>query len=154
MIKLAKSNADTQGLTIRNAKSNANKLVIPKYPLDQIACKLESEIVEVKLEKIESSTTGLNNVTYQGILDRGYRTESGAIVSKINLHNPSSAAESKREGPSGIVMAPAPPPRTAVGSRAASSECAHGGATPGGARWRLDTCVHLMRGIREPHATH
>ena len=88
VIKLAKSNADTQGLTIRNAKSNANKLVIPKYPLDQIACKLESEIVEVKLEKIESSTTGLNNVTYQGILDRGYRTESGAIVSKINLHNP------------------------------------------------------------------
>ena len=44
-------------------------------------------VVRVKLEKIEYKTTSLNNQTFSGILDKPYRTESGAYISTINLHN-------------------------------------------------------------------
>ena len=88
VFKPVNSNKETQGLEMRNHKNNAAKILIPKYPEDQIACKLLSEMVRVKLEKIEKNTTDLNNVTCSGILDKPYLTESGAMVERINLHNP------------------------------------------------------------------
>lgn len=87
VIKLANTSKETQNLDIRNSKSNNNKLVIPKYPADQIACKFLSEVVWVTLKKIEKTETELGNVTCQGILDKPYQTESGAWVETINLHN-------------------------------------------------------------------
>ena len=87
VVKLAKSNGETQGLNIRNSKSNNSRLVIPKYPMDQIACKLLSERVLVTVKSIEKKTTTLNNVTCQAVLDKPYQTESGAWVETINLHN-------------------------------------------------------------------
>lgn len=88
VIKLADTNIEEQGMTIRNNKSNKNKLVMPSEPSDAVAVKLLSETVRVKLERIEMTKTILGNVTCQGILDRPYTTESGASVSNINLHNP------------------------------------------------------------------
>jgi hypothetical protein len=88
VIKPLNSNGSTQGLDFRNSRSNASKIVCPEYPEDQIAVKLLSERVKVKLERIERSKTSLGNVTCSGILDKPYRTESGRMVSNINLHNP------------------------------------------------------------------
>lgn len=88
VIKPVGSNNDTQGMSIRNNKNNPNKIVVPKYPEDQIAVKLLSERVKVHLDKIESTTTKLGNVTLSGLLDKPYLTESGAMVQSINLHNP------------------------------------------------------------------
>lgn len=88
VIKPVNSNNDSQKLSFRNNKNNPNKIVCPKYPEDQIAVKLLSEMVPVKLVDIEHSNTSLNNTTCTGILDKPYSTESGAMVSKINLHNP------------------------------------------------------------------
>lgn len=88
VIKPVDSNRSTQGMFFRNHKNNANKIVCPKYPEDTIAVKLTSEIVKVKLEKIEYSKTELGNITCSGILDKPYLTESGAYVERINLHNP------------------------------------------------------------------
>lgn len=87
VVKPKVSNTKTQGLGIRNNKNNPNKIIMSKYPDDQVAIKLLSEVVRVKLEKIEYNTTSLNNQTCSGILDKPYLTESGAYVSKINLHN-------------------------------------------------------------------
>lgn len=88
IIKPVNSNGNTQKMDLRNHKNNPNKILIPKYPEDQIACKLLSEVVEVKLERIEYAETTLGNVTCTGILDKTYLTESGAKVDRINLHNP------------------------------------------------------------------
>lgn len=88
VIKPIDSNNETQGMFFRNHKNNPNKIVCPKYPEDIIAVKLLSDIVKVKLEKIEFNETDLENITCSGILDKEYLTESGALVSKINLHNP------------------------------------------------------------------
>lgn len=88
VIKPVKSNRETQGLYRKNSKRNVNKIVTPRAPEDQIAVKLLSEIIDVKLEKIEFNETSLGNVTCQGILDKPYKTESGANVQNINLHNP------------------------------------------------------------------
>lgn len=88
VIKPVDSNRETQGMYFRNHKNNPNKIVTPKYPEDQIAVKLLSEITRVKLEKIVKSETTLGNVTCSGVLDKPYRTESGTIVKMINLHNP------------------------------------------------------------------
>lgn len=88
VIKPVKSNRSTQGMFFRNHKNNANKIICPKYPEDQIAVKLMSEIVRVKLEKIEYSETELGNITCSGVLDKPYLTESGSMVERINLHNP------------------------------------------------------------------
>ena len=88
VVKLKNSTEETQGLTVRNSKSNRSKLVIPKYPLDAIALKLQSEVTVVKLARIERNETDLKNVTIQGVLDKAYQTESGAWVERINLHNP------------------------------------------------------------------
>lgn len=88
IIKPINSNRETQGLYFRNHKNNTNKIICPKYPEDQIAVKLLSEVVKVKLEKIEYTETELGNVTCSGILDKPYLTESGSIVERINLHNP------------------------------------------------------------------
>lgn len=88
VIKPVDSNRETQGMFFRNHKNNANKIVCPKYPEDTIAVKLLSEIVKVKLVKIEQTETELGNITCSGILDKPYLTESGACVERINLHNP------------------------------------------------------------------
>lgn len=88
VIKPIGSNKQTQNVNLRNSKNNPNKILQPKYPEDQIAVKLLSEIVRVKLAKIERNETELGNITCSGILDKEYRTESGALVSRINLHNP------------------------------------------------------------------
>lgn len=89
VVKLLNSTAETQGMDIRNAANNPNKLVMQKYPNDMIAVKLRSEITYVKLDKIEyNEATELGNITCTGILDKEYATESGALVSRINLHNP------------------------------------------------------------------
>lgn len=87
VIKLLNSTKETQGLDCRPSKSNSSKMVIPKYPSDAIAIKLLSEAVKVKLMKIVENETKLGNKTYSGQLDKAYRTESGAWVSSINLHN-------------------------------------------------------------------
>ena len=87
VIKPEISNTQTQGLGIRNNKNNPNRIMMSKYPDDQIAIKLLSEVVRVKLEKILYKETTLNNKTCSGVLDKPYRTESGAYVSTINLHN-------------------------------------------------------------------
>ena len=87
VVKLANSTVETQGLDIRNSKSNNSKLVIPKYPADQIACKLLSERVLVTVKSIEERITSLKNVTCQAVLDKAYQTESGAWVESVNLHN-------------------------------------------------------------------
>lgn len=86
VIKPIGSNKETQNVDLRLGRNN--KIVQPQYPEDQIAIKLLSEIVKVKLDKIEYNTTSLGNTTCTGILDKGYKTESGAVVSRINLHNP------------------------------------------------------------------
>lgn len=88
VIKPVNSNKKTQGLDFRNSKNNPNKIVCPKYPEDQIAVKLLSEMVKVKLIDIVENETSLGNITCTGILDKAYLTESGAMVSNINLHNP------------------------------------------------------------------
>lgn len=88
VIKVRDTSIDMQGLQCRNSRGGVGKLVVPKYPEDAIACKLLSEMVRVKLERIESTTTTLGNVTLRGVLDRAYLTESGAYVSSVNLHNP------------------------------------------------------------------
>lgn len=88
VIKPINSDRESQGLFFRKNKNNANKIVCPKYPEDQIAVKLLSEIVKVKLDKIEYTTTTLGNVTCSGVLDKSYFTESGSWVERINLHNP------------------------------------------------------------------
>lgn len=87
VIKPVGSDKTTQNVDFRLAK-NSNKIVCPKYPEDQIACKYLSEVVNVKLVKIVNNKTDLGNVTCSGILDKAYTTESGAKVSTINLHNP------------------------------------------------------------------
>lgn len=88
VIKLSDTNGNAQALQVRNNRSNRNRLVVPKFPNDAIAVKLLSEVVRVKLDHIEMSKTTLNNVTCQGVLDKAYLTESGAMVSNVNLHNP------------------------------------------------------------------
>ena len=88
VIKPVNSNRETQGMYFRNHRNNPNKIVVPKYPEDQIAVKLLSEIVHVKLLRIEYSKTTLDNMTCSGVLDKAYQTESGAMVLRINLHNP------------------------------------------------------------------
>ena len=88
VVKLKDSTESTQGMSIRKSISGGSRLVVPKYPSDQIALKLLSEPVRVKLERIEYNQTKLGNVTCQGVLDHPYRTESGAFVDRINLHNP------------------------------------------------------------------
>lgn len=88
VVKLKNSTAETQGLEVRKARGNSNKMVVPKFPNDQVALKLQSELVRVKLERIERTETSLGNVTLQGILDHGYVTESGSVVQNVNLHNP------------------------------------------------------------------
>jgi hypothetical protein len=88
VIKPSDSNNETQGLSIRNAINNPSKIVVPKYPEDQIAVKYLSEKVTVKLDHIDRRTTKLGNVTLTGVLDHPYRTESNGMVSNLNLHNP------------------------------------------------------------------
>lgn len=87
VIKPLDSDRESQGMYFRNSRNNPNKIVGPKYPEDQIAVKLLSEIVRVKLERIEKNKTSLNNVACQGVLDKPYLTESGAWVERVNLHN-------------------------------------------------------------------
>ena len=91
VVKPVGSNKNTQNTDLRLGRNN--KIVSPEYPEDQIAIKLLSEIVRVKLVHIECNETKIGNVTCTGILDKGYKTESGAIVSSINLHNPEWLAE-------------------------------------------------------------
>lgn len=86
VIKPIGSNKYTQKTDLRLGRNN--KIVSPEYPEDQIAIKLLSEIVRVKLDHIEYNKTKIGNITCTGILDKAYRTESGAMVSSINLHNP------------------------------------------------------------------
>lgn len=86
VIKPVGSNKNTQKTDLRLGRNN--KIVSPEYPADQIAIKLLSEVVRVKLDHIEYNETKIGNKTCTGILDKGYRTESGAVVSSINLHNP------------------------------------------------------------------
>ena len=86
VIKPCGSDKETQKTDLRLGRNN--KIVQPEYPEDQIAIKLLSEIVRVKLDHIEYKETSLSNITCTGILDKAYRTESGAVVSNINLHNP------------------------------------------------------------------
>lgn len=88
VIKPMKSDNTTQDMQLRASRNNPNKFVIPKYPEDMVAIKLSSTITRVKLEKIVFNKTDLNNITCTGILDKEYLTESGAKISKINLHNP------------------------------------------------------------------
>lgn len=88
VIKPVDSNRETQGMFFRNHKNNPNKIICPKYPEDQIAVKLLSEVVRVKLKSIEYTKTTLGNITCSGVLDKPYLTESGSIVERINLHNP------------------------------------------------------------------
>lgn len=87
IIKPVDSNRESQGMYISNHHNNSNRIIVPKYPKDQVAVKLLSEIVRVKLAKIETSTTELGNITCSGILDKSYITESGAVVDRVNLHN-------------------------------------------------------------------
>lgn len=87
VIKPVGSNRKTQGLYIRNGRNNPSKVVSPKYPDDQIAVKLRSEMVRVKLDHIEYKETTLGNKTCTGVLDKPYMTESGSVVERINLHN-------------------------------------------------------------------
>lgn len=86
VIKPVGSNKYTQKTDLRLGRNN--KIVSPEYPEDQIAIKLLSKVVRVKLDHIEYNETKIGNKTCTGILDKGYRTESGAVVSSINLHNP------------------------------------------------------------------
>lgn len=86
VVKPVGSNKYTQKTDLRLGRNN--KIVSPEYPEDQIAIKLLSETVKVKLDHIEYNKTKIGNVTCSGILDKGYKTESGAVVSTVNLHNP------------------------------------------------------------------
>lgn len=86
VIKPVGSNEYTQNVDLRLGRNN--KIVSPEYPEDQIAIKLLSEIVRVKLDHIKYNKTKIGNITCTGVLDKAYRTESGAMVSSVNLHNP------------------------------------------------------------------
>lgn len=86
VIKPFGSDKDTQNVDLKIGRNS--KIIQPEYPEDQIAIKLLSEVVRVKLDKIEQSSTELGNVVCIGILDKEYVTESGAKVSRVNLHNP------------------------------------------------------------------
>ena len=85
VIKPVGSDKNTQNIDLRLGRNN--KIVSPDYPEDQIAIKLLSEIVRVKLDHIEYNKTKLGNITCTGVLDKAYKTESGAMISNVNLHN-------------------------------------------------------------------
>lgn len=85
VIKPINSDKITQNVDLRLGRNG--KIVLSEYPEDQIAIKLLSEIVRVKLDHIEYNETKLGNITCTGVLDKAYRTESGAMVSNVNLHN-------------------------------------------------------------------
>lgn len=86
VIKPLNSDSSTQHMDSIIGRNG--KYVTPHYPSDQIAIKLQSEIVRVKIDHFEYRETSLGNKTISGILDKPYLTESGAMVSTINLHNP------------------------------------------------------------------
>ena len=63
------------------------QIVVPKYPADQLAVKLETDPVTTKILKIIQKETNLKNKTVSAELVPTL-VESGAIVNTVNLHNP------------------------------------------------------------------
>lgn len=86
VIKPTHSDKNTQLMTPKLGRNG--KYVTPHYPSDQVAIKLESERVKVKLDHFEYRETSLGNHTVSGILEEPVMSESGSMVSNINLHNP------------------------------------------------------------------
>lgn len=84
VIKPIGSNQESQGLT---PYKKGNKIIVPHHPVDQIAIKLPTDKVKSKIIKINYTKTKLGNITC-GADIMPVKVEGGAIVSKINLHNP------------------------------------------------------------------
>ena len=86
VIKPTNSNRESQGLDRRIGRNG--KIIMSHYPDDQIAVKLRSEIMTVKIDHFEYKKTKLGNVTISAILDKNYRSESGSYIGAVNCHNP------------------------------------------------------------------
>ena len=85
VIKPVGSNNRTQRL---DPYKKAGKIVVPRYPSDQIAIKLPTDKVKTRIKKINYTKTKLGNITCGAEIEP-VKVEGGAIVSRVNLHNPS-----------------------------------------------------------------
>lgn len=63
------------------------KTLIPKYPADVIAIKLPGDPVPCEIKEIQERETKLGNYTYSAILKEPVKSESGAMVKMVNVHN-------------------------------------------------------------------
>lgn len=84
VLKPIGSNKFTQKL---DPREKGGKIVVPRYPADQIAIKLPTDKSPTKIIKLNYVTTKLNNTTVTADI-KPTLVEGGAIVSRVNLHNP------------------------------------------------------------------
>ena len=84
VVKLKDSNTKTQNMS---PYEKNGKIIVPKYPVDQVAIKLQTDPVKSKVLKIKYITTKLGNKTCSAEIEPVV-VEGGAIVSRVNLHNP------------------------------------------------------------------
>lgn len=84
VIKPLGSNTESQNM---KPYKKGDKIIVPKYPKDQVAIKLQTDPVKTKILKINHITTKLGNKTCSADIEPT-TVEGGAVVSKVNLHNP------------------------------------------------------------------
>ena len=84
VIKPIGSNTESQNM---EPYEKAGKIIVPKYPKDQIAVKLPTDASRTKILKINYKTTKLGNITVSADIIPT-KVEGGAVVSNVNLHNP------------------------------------------------------------------
>lgn len=84
VIKPIGSNIRTQEMTPKEVRG---QLVVPKYPKDQVAVKLETDPVRTRIVKLNYKTTGLGNTTVSAEVEPVV-AEGGALIRSVNLHNP------------------------------------------------------------------
>lgn len=83
VLKLKYTNKELQKMDpfIKNGK-----MIIPKYPKDQVAIKLPSDLSPTVIKEIIYSETKLGNITCSAKVESTV-VEGGAIVSSVDLHN-------------------------------------------------------------------
>ena len=79
--------SDTASQAMEPYHKPNGQIVVPKYPADQLAVKLETDPVTTKILKIIQKETNLKNKTVSAEIVPTL-VESGAIVKTVNLHNP------------------------------------------------------------------
>lgn len=84
VIKSIGSNTQTQKMY---SYEKAGKIIVPKYPEDQVALKLPIDPSRTKVLKILFKKTKLGNETVSCEIEP-VRVEGGSLVQSVNLHNP------------------------------------------------------------------